>query len=321
MKTLRLAALAVVPALAAFPAWAEYPDHEIKVICGFPAGTGADTIVRFFSNEMSKYTGGKAVIVENRPGALSNVGARVAAQSKPDGYTMLITPGNSTFAANSFLFKEKMFDPIKDFTPVYRLIKLTFMWTVDAKSPIKTLPELTAEMKKKGEKGTYGFSNPFGRAAAELYKIRMGLKAEGIGYQGTPDALRDMQGGSLDFIIGDSTFVVEQARAGKMRLLATTTAQRASYMPDLASSADGGVPDYDLSAWWGVWLPAGAPAEPVAKIAGWYKEITAKPETRSFLANIGAEPFPGDAKALEDMTKTEIAKWGDIIKQAKIEPQ
>jgi tripartite-type tricarboxylate transporter receptor subunit TctC len=321
MKILRLAALTVVPVLAALPVRAEYPDHDIKVICGFPAGTGADTIVRFFSNEMGKHTGGKAVIVENRPGALSNVGGRVAAQSKPDGYTVLITPGNSTMAANAFLFKEKMFDPVKDFTPVYRLLKLTFMWTVDPKSPVKSVQELTAELKKKGDKGTYGYSNPFGRAAAELYKIRMGLKAEGIGYQGTPDALRDMQGGSLDFIIGDSTFVMEQSRAGKMRLLATTTAQRASYLPDLPSSADAGVPDYDLAAWWGVWLPAGAPPDVVAKMAGWFKEIVARPETRAFLANVGAEPFPGDGKALEDMTKAELVKWGDVIKQAKIQPQ
>jgi tripartite-type tricarboxylate transporter receptor subunit TctC len=106
-----------------------------------------------------------------------------------------------------------------------------------------------------------------------------------------------------------------------MRLLATTTAQRASYLPDLPSAAEAGVPDYDLAAWWGVWLPAGAPPDVVAKIAGWFKEIVAKPETRTFLANLGAEPFPGDAKALEDMTKAEVAKWGDIIKQAKIEPQ
>src|SRR6185503_9465513 len=124
MKALRLVTLAAVPVLISAPALAEYPDREIKVICGFPAGTGADTIVRFFSNEMSKHTGGKAVIVENRPGALSDVGARVAATAKPDGYTVLITPGNSTMAAKSFLFKEKMFDPIKDFTPVYRLMKL-----------------------------------------------------------------------------------------------------------------------------------------------------------------------------------------------------
>jgi tripartite-type tricarboxylate transporter receptor subunit TctC len=321
MKLTRVLALAALPALVALPAWAEYPDHDIKVICGFPAGTGADTIVRFFANEMSKYTGGQPVIVENKPGALSNVGARAAAQSKPDGYTVLITPGNSTFAANAWLFKQKLFDPITDFTPVYRLNKLTFMWTVDPKSPIKTVQELTAEMKKKGDKGTYGFSNPFGRAAAELYKIRMGLSAVGVGYQGTPDALRDLQGGAIDFIIGDSTFVMEQARSGKMRLLAATTAQRASYVPDLPSASEGGVPDYDLSAWWGVWLPAGAPDDVVAKIASWFKEIVAKPETKAFLANIGSEPFPGDAKALKEMTISEIAKWGDIIKQAKIEPQ
>jgi len=321
MRGSRLLALAAVPVLFALPAWAEYPDHDIKVICGFPAGTGADTVVRFYANELSKFTGGKAVIVENKPGALSNVGGRAAAQSKPDGYTILITAGNSTMAANSFLFKEKMFDPIKDFTPVYRLNKLTFMWTVDPKSPIKTVQDLTAMLKKKGDTATYGYSNPFARAASELYKIRMGLSAVGVGYQGTPDALRDLLGGQIDFIIGDSTFVMEQSRAGKMRLLATTTAQRASYVPDLPSASEGGVPNFDLSAWWGVWLPAGAPPDVVAKLAGWFKEIVAKDDTRKFLNNIGAEPFPGDAHALTEMNIAELAKWGDIIKQAKIQPQ
>ena len=313
-------ALAAATALIALPAAAEYPERDIKVICGFPAGTGADTIVRYFSNELSKQAG-KTVVVENRPGALSNIGAKAASMARPDGYTVLITPGNSTMAANQHLFKEKSFDPVKDFTPVYRLMKLTFMWTVDPKSPVNTLPELTALMKQKGDKGTYGFSNPFGRAAAELYKLRTGITAVGVGYQGTPDALRDMNGGNLDFIIGDSTFVIEQSKAGRMKLLAVTTAQRSALVPNLQSTAEAGVPDYDLSAWWGVWLPAGAPKDVVDKLAGMFSRIVAAPEARAFLATVGGEPFPGDGKALNDMTVAEIAKWGDIIRQAKIPPQ
>jgi tripartite-type tricarboxylate transporter receptor subunit TctC len=312
--------LAAATMLAAVPAAAEYPDRDLKVICGFPAGTGADTIVRYFASELQKVAG-KTVIVENRPGALSNVGAKAASMARPDGYTLLITPGNSTMAANQHLFKEKPFDPVKDFTPVYRLMKLTFMWTVDPKSPAKTLPELTALMKQKGDKGTYGFSNPFGRAAAELYKLRTGITAVGVGYQGTPDALRDMNGGNLDFIIGDSTFVIEQSKAGRMKLLAVTTAQRSTLVPDLQSTTEAGIADYDLSAWWGVWLPAGAPKDVVDKLAGMFAKVVATPEAKAFLATVGGEPFPGDAKALNDMTVAEIAKWGDIIRQAKIPPQ
>jgi len=320
MSFLRLLVPALLLAITALPARAEYPERDIKIICGFPAGTGADTIVRYFANELQKQTG-KTVIVENKPGALSNVGAKAAAMSKPDGYTVLITPGNSTMAANSHLFKEKLFDPINDFTPVYRLIKLSFMWSVDAKSPIKTLPELTAALKQKGDKATYGYSNPFSRAATELYKLRAGVSPVGVGYQGTPDALRDLLGGNIDFFIGDSTFVVEQARSGKIRLLANTTAQRTSVAPDLPSSAEAGLQDYDLAAWWGAWLPAGAPPDVVAKLAGYFQKIVATEDTRKFMANVAAEPFPGDAKALKDMTIAEIAKWGDIIKQAKIEAQ
>jgi tripartite-type tricarboxylate transporter receptor subunit TctC len=322
MSFLRLLLVpALLLAITALPARAEYPERDIKIICGFPAGTGADTIVRYFANELQKQVGGKAVIVENRPGALSNVGAKAAAMAKPDGYTLLITPGNSTMAANQHLFKEKLFDPINDFTPVYRLIKLSFMWSVDAKSPIKTLSELTALMKQKGDKGTYAYSNPFGRAAAELYKIREGLPTVGVAYQGTPDAMRDMLGGQVDFLIGDSTFVMEQARSGKIRLLANTTAQRTSVAPDLPSSLEAGIKDYDLSAWWGIWLPAGAPPDIVAKLAGYFQKIVGTEDTRKFMANVAAEPYPGDAKALKDMTVAEIAKWGDIIKQAKIEAQ
>jgi tripartite-type tricarboxylate transporter receptor subunit TctC len=314
-------ALTAATALFALPAAADYPDRDIKVICGYPAGTGADIIVRFYANQLSKQIGGKTVIVENRPGALSNVGGKAAAMAKPDGYTILITPGNSTMAANQHLFKEKLFDPIKDFTPVYRLSSLPFMWSVDARSPIKSVAELSAHLKQKGEKATYGFSNPVSRAAAELYKVRAGVPGEGVGYQGTPDALRDMLGGQLDYIIGDATFMIEQEKAGKLRLLAVTTKERFSVLPQLPSSAEAGVPDFDIRAWWAVWLPANAPKDVVDKLAGWFKNIVASEETTKFLAGVGFVPYPGDAKAVHDMTVAEIAKWGDLIRQAKIPPQ
>jgi tripartite-type tricarboxylate transporter receptor subunit TctC len=159
------------------------------------------------------------------------------------------------------------------------------------------------------------------RAASELYKVRSGVPGVGVGYQGTPDALRDMMGGQIDYIIGDATFMIEQEKAGKLRLLAVTTKERAKVTPQLPSTVEAGVPDFDLRAWWAVWLPANAPKDVVDKLAGWFKNIVASEETRKFLAGVGSEPFPGDAKAVHDMTVAEIAKWGEIIRLAKIEPQ
>ena len=221
-------------AMAALPTAAqEYPARDIHAICVFPPGSGGDVFVRYFSSKLSDALGGKTVVVENKPGALGNIGSEYVAKAKPDGYTILITPGSSTLAASPHTFKKIGFDPVKDFTPVTTLSKLAFAMVVDPKTPIMTVADLTAHLKKKGDKASYAAATNTGNVATELYKSISGAPALPIPYKDYTVPLPDLIAGNLDFFIADPVFVVEQARAGRVRALAVTSATRVSAMPDV----------------------------------------------------------------------------------------
>ena len=267
----RRALLALGAALAAFPAAAQdYPTHEIRAICNFPAGSGADVFVRYFGARLSALTG-KPVIVDNKGGALGNIGTEAAARSKPDGYTILIAPGSSTMAAATHTFKKLPFDPVKDFIPVTTLARLGFVAAVDIKSPIKTLAELTAFLKAKGDKATYGISANTGLVSAELYKKVAGVQATKAQYREMGTLMNDMMAGSLDFTVGDPVWAVEQVKSGKIRALAVTSGVRLSALPDVPTMKEAGYPEFgELIAWWAVFVPADTPPAVVAKLEAWF---------------------------------------------------
>ena len=297
-----------------------FPSKEFRVFCGFPAGSGADILVRFYADKLAAVSGQK-VIVDNKPGMISALAAETVARSKPDGYTISITAGSASHAANLFLFKKLPYDPIKDFTPVTTLARVFFILTVDPKTPYKTVKELTEAMKKKGDKATYAYASPTALASTELYKARGGIQAVGVPFKTSGAAFPEMQSGQIDFQFIDSVFGLEQIRAGKMRGLAVTSAQRSSVMPELPTMAESGIPEFDISPWWAVYLPANAPQPVVDKLEGWFNQIVAMEETKKFLANTGTDSFPGNSKFLAEYLVKEIKKWGDLIKLAKIEPQ
>jgi tripartite-type tricarboxylate transporter receptor subunit TctC len=317
------AALALALLLAAWPAQAqEYPTREIRAICNFPAGTGADVFVRYFSDKLSALAG-KPVIVENRGGAFGNIGTEAAARAKPDGYTILISPGSSTMAAALSTFKKVPFDPVKDFVPVTTLAKLGFVLVVDPKSPIKSMAELTAHLKAKKDKATYGVAANTGLVSAELYKKFAGVpqvtKAQ---YKEMQTLQNDMAAGSLDFSFGDPVFAVEQVKAGRIRALAVTSGERMSALPDVPTMKEAGLPEFgQLIAWWAVWAPAGTPAPIVAKLEGWFNQIVASADTKKFLNNLGSDQFPGNSKMLAELLAADIKKWNEYVKLAGIEPQ
>ena len=314
--------LAVPFALSAFAAQAQdYPTHEIRAICNFPAGSGADVFVRYFAAKLSALTG-KPVVVDNKGGALGNIGTEAAAKSKPDGYTILIAPGSSTMAAATHTFKRLGFDPIKDFTPVTTIAKLGFVAAVDVKSPIKTMAELTAALKAKQGKATYGISANTGLVSAELYKKVAGVQATKAQYREMGTLMNDMLAGSLDFTVGDPVWAVEQAKSGKIRALAVTSGARMSALPDVPTMKEAGYPDFgELIAWWAVYVPANTPAPIVAKLEAWFNQIVATDETKKFLNNLGSDPFPGNSGMLKELLASDIKKWGEYVKLAGITPQ
>ena len=321
MNALRYAVL-MVAALVAVPALAQedYPNRTITAICGYAPGTGADVIARYFAQKLHDAVK-QPVVVENKPGAQTALAAAFSARAKPDGYTIFITAGNSTMSANKFLFKSLQYDPEKDFVAATTIAQLPFLFTVAANSPVKSVHDLIDLLKKKGNKASYGYSNSFAQAATALFTKQTGTDPLPVAYKATPTAMTDMLSGQLDFIIMDASFGVQQAKHGSIRALAVTTAERSPVAPEYPGAKEAGLPDYDLSAWWAVWLPAKTPKPIVKKLETLFNQIDATDETRKFLLNIGAAPMPGTSEAATAMVPKEIAKWGKIIKEAGIQPE
>jgi tripartite-type tricarboxylate transporter receptor subunit TctC len=322
MTSLRRAALVIVAALATVPAAAQdYPSRPITIVCGYAAGTGGDVISRYFAEKLRVLAGGQPVVVDNKAGAQTGIAAEYVSKAKPDGYTMFITAGNSTMAANPHLFRKLNYDPVKDFTPVTTIAQLPFLVTVSPKSSINSVKDLVAYLKTKGSKASYAYANSFSQAATAMFTRTVGVDPVAVAYKATPAAMTDMIAGDIDFSFIDASFGVQQEKQGNLKILAVTTAGRSSVAPEFPGMQEAGVPGFDLTAWWGVWLPAGAPAPLVKKLETWFNEIDATDETKAFLLRIGAAPLPGTAETARALLPKEIEKWGKIIHDANIQPE
>jgi len=308
-------------ASSAMPAIAQdYPAREIHSICNFSVGSGADIVVRYYSERLAKLAG-RPVVVENRSGVQGTLATEFVAHSKPDGYTIMITPASSTLAAARYMFKQLRFDPDKDFVPVTTLAKLSFAIAIDGSSPIRSIAELTESLKKKPGHGSYATGSNTGQVTGELYKEMAGLTTTYVPYKETMSALTDTITGRVDFMTYDITFLVPQARAGRVRILAVTSATRRAALPDVPTMVESGFPGYDLAPWWGVVVPAGTPKPVVDRLAAWFNQITTSDETRKFLENLATDPFPGSPESMAALLRTEIDQWGNYARLAKIEPQ
>ena len=298
----------------------EYPAKEVRAICSYAAGSGADILVRYYSDKIAKLTG-KPVIVENRAGAQGIIGTEYAARAKPDGYTVLFAPVSAALAAAPFLFKKLPYDPLKDFAPVAPISSLNFVFAVDAQSPIKTLKDLIAEMKKKPDNGSYGIANSTAQVAGEVFKEMAGLKSVLVPYTTTAPSVTDMLGGRLDYVVADATFMTGQARAGRVRILAVTGPKRSDAIPDAPTVAESGFAGFEVTAWWGVVVPAGTPKPIIDKLAGLIAQINAMDETGKFLRNVSTDVLNGTPEAMMAMIKQDNERWARYTKLAKIEPQ
>ena len=305
----------------ALPASAQpYPARDLHIINGYAAGSGADVIVRYYADKLQKLAG-KTIIVENKPGASSNIAMEAAARSKPDGYSIYMTAGSSM--ANSVsLFKNLKVQPDKDFTMVTSLLRLSFVLVVGPKSPVKSVAELTALMKTKPDNGLYGATAPSGIVSAELYKSVTGLKTTFVSYKDASSALVDLADGSIDWMFMDPIAALEHMRSGRIRGLAVGAADKVMAIPELPSMKEAGIDGVDVVAWWAVAVPAGTPRPIVDQLAKWFNEISATEETKSFINRVvGGDPFPGNPDMAQKLLETDIVRWRDYIRTAKIEPQ
>jgi tripartite-type tricarboxylate transporter receptor subunit TctC len=305
---------------AAVSAAQDYPAREIRSICNFAPGSGADILVRFYSDKLSKLAG-KPVIVENKPGANGAIATADLAHSKPDGHSIMITPASSTIAAAPYLFKNLQFDSAKDFQAVTTIATLSFVLMVDASKPIKTPQELVAYLKTRPNQGFYGTSNNTGVIAAELFKHAAGLKTTYAPYKQNTQALTDLLQGAVDFLSYDATWAAGQVKGGRVRVIAATANKRSVAFPDIPTLGELGYGKNDVTAWWGVVVPAGTPRPIVDKLAGWFNQITNEADAKQFLARAAFDPLPGSPDQMSALIKSDAARWKGYVELAKIEPQ
>jgi tripartite-type tricarboxylate transporter receptor subunit TctC len=314
------AIFSAICALLALPVAAQdYPVRDIRSVCNFSAGSGADILVRWYSEQLSRLAG-KPVIVENRPGAQGLVATDYVAKSRPDGYTLMITPASSTLATAPHIFKQIPFDPIKDFASVTTIATLSFVIAVDTAGPVKSIAELISHLKSKPDHGFYGTGSNSGQVAAELFKAKLGLTTTYVPYKVTTDALTGLVGGQLDFISYDATWAVTQ-HPSRIRILAVTSAKRSGTLPGIPTLAELGFAGFDITPWWGVVVPAGTPRPIIERLAGWFNQITAAEETKQFLARSALDAFPGTPDSMSALVLTEMDRWREFVRLAKIEPQ
>jgi tripartite-type tricarboxylate transporter receptor subunit TctC len=315
----RLAALAALGLLAAGAASAEsYPDHPVRVIAGYPAGGGGDTLVRYYANQLEKATGQKFV-VENRVGANGKIATDTARTAKPDGYTLLIH-GTAAVVGNTVLMKNPGYDAM-DLQPVATLAKSVFVITVGPKSKATSLKELVASLKAADGKMKYGTATPVGLVASEKFLLATGTKAERVNYKGTMDAAREMVSSQIDFLFADATFAIAQAKQGRMKLLGMTTKERLPSAPDVPTMTEAGVP-YEFTPKWAAWFPKGTPDAIVQSMGALLRDIAKTPETKEFLVSAAATPLlTNSVDEAAAVVKGDLDLWQKTAKDAKIEPQ
>ena len=320
LATVLIATAQQAPSAHAQPQANPWPARPVAMMLGYPAGSGIDSVARFLAEGLREKTG-QAFIVENRPGAVGNLAAQAVARAQADGYTMLFTP-NSTHAANIHLFRKLGFDPVADFSPVTTLVTLGFVLVVNPTAvPVNSVAELTAWIKARPGRLAYGSGNATGRVAAEMYRTLTGADAINVPYKGVPPAITDLLGGQIQYLFADATLAIPQARAGKIRALAVTNAKRISAAPDLPTMAEAGVAGYELDGWFAAFLLAHAPRDVVLKLSDLCNAVMTTERARTFLRNIGADPFPGSPESLARHVASETEKWGRIVKAAGIEPE
>jgi tripartite-type tricarboxylate transporter receptor subunit TctC len=308
-------------AIVATPAPAQdYPTKAIYTVCPFGPGTGADILVRFFAAKLSDVLG-KTVVVENKVGAQGNIATEAVAKAKPDGYTIAITPGSSTLAMAAHIFKKLNYDPVKDFTPVTPISTLSFAMVVDAKKPLHAMADLTKFLKDGKGRGVYGAGANTGIVSAELYLRAIGAQSERVAFRTPVDTLKALQIGDIDFTSTDTSWAVGQVNEGRVRALAVTGTKRTQALPNVPTMIEAGFPDIAIEPWWGVFVPAGTPAPIVDKLRAAFEKILALQDTKDFLLRIANDPLPGTPDMLRQMLARDLAKWGEYVRLAKIEPQ
>ncbi len=322
IRTTRRTVLAAALGAAVLPAarsQAAYPSRTVSIIVPFGPGNAYDMMARYLADRL-RDAAGQPFIVDAKQGALGGVAASYVARAQPDGHTLLFG-ANSTHAANVHLFKKLPYDPVADFAPITTLATIPQVLVVSPALGVNNLQELIALARRNPGKFNYGSSSATGRVATEAFRQMAGIDAVHVPYKTTSQAITDLVGGQLHFLITDTGVGVAQAAGGKVKALGITSARRVPALPDLPTIAEGGLPGYEFTAWLALFAPAKTPQPVVQKLAEMVNVVVRSPGMQESLARMYALPYPGDPESLRQLIERDTARWGQLIKAAGIEPE
>ena len=296
-----------------------YPAKPIRLIVPYPAGGATDFFARLVFPKLGDALG-QPVVVENRPGAGTAIGASEVARSTPDGYTLLLGDAG-TYAFNPTLYKKLSYDPAKDFAPVSLTGRFALILAVNP-TVLKagSLKEFVDAAKRSPGKIDYGAPGPGSpiHLAMELFKQRAGINMTPIPYKGGADALSDLIGERIGALFPDIATGLPQIRAGKIRALAVASEKRVAALPDLPTVGESGYPGFEAWAWQGFVAPAGTPRDVVMKLNGAFAKVMADPAITQRLSESGFEPQTSTPDQFAAYMKSEIAKWAKVIRDSNI---
>ena len=293
-----------------------WPAKPIRWIVPFAPGGTTDILARTISDKLTIALG-KPVIVENNPGAGGGVGAVQTAKAAPDGYTIM--GGTiSTHAINASLYTSLPYDPVKDFVAITLIARVPNMLVVNNDIPAKNVAELIKLMK--ANPGKWNFASAGNgtsqHLSGELFKGMAGVEMQHIPYKGSPPALTDVMGGQVSMTFDNITTAWPLAKGGKLKALAVTTSKRSPVAPDVPTLAESGLPGYEVGSWQGVFAPAGTPPDIVKRLNTEIVKIINMPDVQKKMIELGAEPVGNSSEEFGAFVKTEVVKWGDVVKKS-----
>jgi tripartite-type tricarboxylate transporter receptor subunit TctC len=294
-----------------------YPTKPIRMIVPFAPGGGTDIVGRAIAQKVSEGVG-QSVIVDNKTGANGNIGMELAARSLPDGYTISFT--SSALVINPSLYKKLNYDPIRDFSPITLATMIPFILVVHPSVPVATVKDLIGYASSKKGQLSYASSGA-GNAthlAMALFERMANLQLIHVPYKGTGQGIIDVMAGHVQLMFGAIPSTMPQVRAGKLKLIAVSSAKRSTVLADTPTVAEAGVPGYELVSWYGALAPAGTPAPVIARLHREIVKALSVPEVRSRLSEEGAEPVGNTPQQFASFIRAEMAKYAEVVSAARV---
>jgi tripartite-type tricarboxylate transporter receptor subunit TctC len=298
----------------------EFPVKPVRIIVPSSPGGGTDILARPLAAKLTERWG-QQVIVDNRPGAGQMIGISLVAKAPPDGYTIVMA--STPLAINTVLYKKVPYDPIRDFAPVTQVAAMPNLLVSHPALPARNVKQLIALAKSRPEEVAYA-SSGIGTGphlSMELFNYMAGIRLQHVPYKGTGPALVDTMSGHVQLLMSTLLPPLPHLKTGRLRALGVTSTRRVSSLPDLPTIAEGGVPGYEMIGWYGIVAPAGTPPAIVAKLQTDISAVLLAPDTRERLAAEGGEAVGSKPEEFGAFIKSEIAKFGKVVKAAKIPMQ